>query len=90
VAPTHRGSRYDIGQIVIPTRAQALEILEMMFNIVQQYEVVTVAELYEMAGMSTNNYMDRNHGRTSLRGAQAVRVRDGYLLDLPTPEALER
>lgn len=88
-APVRRGGRYDIGQIVIPTRAEALEILEMMFNIVSQYEVVTVAELLEMAGMSSN-YTDRNHGWTNLRGATAVRVRDGYLLDLPTPEALER
>jgi len=89
-APARRGGRYDIGQIIIPTRAEALEILEMMFSIVSQYEVVTVAELFEMANMSSNNYMDRNHGWTNLRGATAVRVRDGYLLDLPTPEALER
>lgn len=91
-APSRRstGGRYDIGQIIIPTRAEAVDIIEMMFNIVNQYEVVTVAELYEMANLTSNNYMDRNHGWTNLRGAQVVRVRDGYLLDLPTPEALER
>lgn len=85
-----RNGNYDIGQIIIPTRAQANEILEMMFNIIGQYEVVTVAELMEMAGM-TPVYTDRQHGWTSLRGAQAHLVRGGgYLLDLPAPEALER
>lgn len=84
-----RGGRYDIGQIVIPTRAEATEILEIMFNIVGQYEVVTVRELLEMAGMHAE-YTDSNWGWTSLRGAQIVRVRDGFLLELPTPEALEK
>lgn len=90
-SPTgRRNGNYDIGQIIIPTRAQANEILEMMFNIIGQYEVVTVAELFEMAGM-TPVYTDRQHGWTSLRGAQAHLVRGGgYLLDLPAPEALER
>lgn len=84
-----RGGRYDIGQIVVPTRAEALDILELMFSIVSQYEVVTVAELMEMAGL-TAQYTDRNWGWTNLRGAKAERVRDGFLLDLPDPEELER
>jgi hypothetical protein len=88
VRPVRRGGKYDIGQIVIPTRAEATEILEMMFSIVNQYEVVTVRELYEMAGVASE-YTDQRWGWTNLRGATAQRVRDGYLLDLPTPEALD-
>lgn len=80
--------RFDIGEIVIPTRAEATEILELMFNIVNQFEVVTVAELYEMAGI-TPEFTDRRYGWTNLAGSKAVRVSGGYLLDLPTPEALE-
>lgn len=83
-----RGGRYDIGQIIIPTRGEATDILEMMYNIVNQYHEVTVADLMEMAGM-TAQYTDRNYGWTNLRGAQIQRVRDGYLLDLPNPEVLE-
>lgn len=84
-----RGGRHDIGQVIIPTRAEATEIIEMMYNIISQYEVVTVAEVLEMAGERAE-YTDRNFGWSNLRGAQPVRVREGYLLNLPTPEPLER
>ena len=84
-----RGGRHDIGQIVIPTRGEALEILEMMGAIINQFEVVTVAELMEMADM-TAQYTDHRYGWTNLRDASVRRVHDGYLLDLPQPEQLER
>ncbi|FAA01395.1 MAG TPA: hypothetical protein [Siphovirus UK_ancient_CT89] len=45
----------------------------------------TVGDLYGMAGIS-QTYTDENWGWRDLRGARAVRARNGYILDLPKPE----
>jgi hypothetical protein len=51
-----------------------------------QYEVVTVADLYELVGTEPT-HVDTTWGWTNLKGAGVARVRGlGYLLDLPEPE----
>jgi len=80
--------RHDIGEIIIPSRGEATEVLDIMFNVVSQFGEITVAELYEMVNISPE-YTDRKFGWTNLTGASVVRVPAGYLLDLPTPEALD-
>lgn len=74
--------------IVIPTRTEAETVLDQMFEILSRYDMVTVAELYEMTGIQSG-HTDHKWGWTNLRGAKVSRLRSGgYLLELPEPEAL--
>jgi hypothetical protein len=82
-------TRQDFGEIVIASRVEADEVIERMFDILSRYGSVTVADLYELTGISSS-HTDYKWGWNELRGAKAVRLRDGnFLLDLPEPEMLD-
>ena len=77
---TRTGYNYD--DIVLETRVEAEEVLTRMDEIMDLYGLVTVADLHDLVGI-TGNYTDQKYGWTNIRSAEAVRVRDGYLLKLP-------
>lgn len=70
--------------IVVPSQQQAEVVLANMFDLLNEYRVVTVANLYELANMSAA-ISDYNFGWTSLDGARISKVREGFLLELPRP-----
>lgn len=88
--PMSRRARanHDFGEIIIPTRPEAEAVLEGLFALLEQYDVASVADLYEMVGVSSQ-FTDRKWGWTDLRGTDIRRVREGYLLDLPRPEVID-
>ena len=73
---------YDLNDIVLETRGEAEDVLARMDELVEQYGVVSVADLYDLVGI-TGNYTDNKYGWTNIRNAEPIRVRDGYLLKLP-------
>lgn len=79
---------HDFDEIILATRVEADEVLERMYDLVSKYESATVADLYDLVGVS-GNYTDDKWGWVDLRGAGITRVRNGYLLDLPQPEPLD-
>jgi hypothetical protein len=79
---------HDFDDIIIPTRAEAQAVIERLYDILEQYEQVSVSELYELVGI-TPNYTDGKWGWVQLTGSDVTKVRDGYLLELPKPVALE-
>lgn len=82
-------SRHDFGEIIIDNRREADEVLELMFEYLNRFGEVKVADLYEMTGIAAS-HVDHKWGWTSLQGAKLVRTRDGrFLLDLPEPGALD-
>lgn len=81
-------SRHEFDEIILATRVEAEEVVDRLFDLVSKYESATVADLYELVGIS-GNYMDEKWGWTDLRGASIRRVRNGYLLDLPRAESLD-
>lgn len=81
-------ANHDFDDIVIPDRVEAEEVIRRLYDILESYEVVTVADLYELTGI-TASYTDGKWGWTSLQGTDIVRFRDGYLLELPRPQAIE-
>lgn len=82
-------TRHDFGEIVIQSRVEADEVIERMFDILSRYGSVSVADLYELTGIASS-HTDYKWGWHELRGAKAVRLRDGnFLLDLPEPEMLD-
>lgn len=74
-----RGFEYD--DIIFESRGEAEAVRTQMNEIIDQYGVVTVADLYEMADL-TAPYTSNKYGWTSIRNADIGRVRDGYVLKL--------
>lgn len=75
-------SGYDYDEIILETRAEAEEVLNSMDDLLDRYGLVSVADLYDLVGI-TGNYTDNKYGWTNLRHASVQRLRDGYLLKLP-------
>lgn len=76
-------SGFDFEDIIFETRGDAEEVRSLMDELLDQYQVVSVADLYDLAGMSSP-YTANKYGWTNLRNAEVVRVRgDGYMLKLP-------
>ena len=59
-------------------------LLAGLFERLNDYRVVTVADLYELANISTSP-SDERFGWISLDGARISKRREGYLLELPRP-----
>lgn len=79
---------HNFDDVVLPTRPEAEEVIERMYDIVSKYDVVSVADLYTLLRIKPN-YTDRKWGWTDLRGLGATRVKGGFLLDVPRPEPLD-
>lgn len=81
-------ARHDFDELVIPTRQEAEEVLDQMFDILSRFGSVSIAHLYEMTGIESS-HTDMKWGWVALPGAKAIRLRQGgFLLDLPEPEPL--
>lgn len=87
---TNMSYRKDYGfsskDIIIGSRGDADAILDQMEAVINAYGVVSVADLYDLAGLTNcSRYNDTKYGWIDIRNAKIVRVRDGYILDLPKP-----
>lgn len=83
-------ARHDFGEIIIDSRAEALEVLDGMYELLEKYEQVTVGNLLELVG-EPSNYTDERYGWTDLQGSGVRRASGGgFMLDLPRTEDLER
>lgn len=83
-------SVFDYDNIVIPTRQEAEEVIRRMDEIIEIYQMVSVADLYDLCGITDHNYMNAKYGWMNIRTAEVVRVRDGYVLKLPRAMPLDR
>jgi hypothetical protein len=81
-------ARHDFDEIILGSRAEAEEVIDRLYDVVSRYEFASVADLYELVGLSST-HTDHKWGWSNIRGAGVSRVRDGYLLDLPNPEPLD-
>lgn len=75
---------YSVDDVVLETRGEVEDVLARMDELIEMYGVVSVADLYDLIGV-TGNYTDNKYGWTNIRNAEPIRVRDGYLLKLPKP-----
>lgn len=81
---TRNRSRYNFDDIILDDRGEAEEVLTRMDELIDTYGIVSVADLYDLVGL-TCDYTDNKYGWTNIRNAEAIRVRDGYMLKLPKP-----
>lgn len=75
---------FDYDDIVFSSRGDAEAVLSAMEDSINQFGIVSVGDLYDLAEISTNNYAINNYGWTDLRSADIVRLRTGeYIIKLP-------
>lgn len=69
-------------EIILDNRIDAERVLDELTDIIDRYGSASIADLYQAVGLPTviTHY---NYGWKSMKGADAVAVRDGYLLKLP-------
>ena len=77
-----RSSGYSYDDIYFNTRADAELVLSQMDDIMSQYGMVRVLDMYDLAGV-TCNHTDANYGWTDIRSAYVQRVRDGFVIKMP-------
>lgn len=81
-------ARFDFEDIVFETRRDAEDVREQMEELIDRYSVVSVADMYDMAGLSAP-YTSNKYGWMNIRTAEPVRVREGYILKLPRPKPID-
>lgn len=83
----YRGRRQDVNDIVLVSRGDAEIVIERLGDIIDKYEVASVADLHDLVGLPTT-YVDNKWGWTNLAYAEIKQTREGYLLDLPPVEPI--
>ena len=81
-------SVFEFEDIVFPTRGDAEAVLTAMEDIIDQYQAVSVGDLYELSKVPSPNYTVNKYGWTNLRSAQVVRCRDGFIIQFPKATVL--
>jgi len=82
-------ARHNFDDIVLESRGDAEEVLDKLRELTfSEYGAASVGDLYELIGI-TSSFADNNYGWTNLRSARAVKVRDGFILDLPKTQVLD-
>lgn len=80
---SHRtASGYSYDDIILETRAEAEAVLSRMDEIMETYQIVRVADLYDLVGI-TGEHTDNKYGWTNIHNAEVERVRDGYRIKMP-------
>lgn len=75
-------NRFNYEDIIFESKREAEAVLDQMCDLIDVYNFVTVADLYDMCEL-TAPYTSNKYGWTNLRNAETVRVRDGYVIKLP-------
>lgn len=76
-------TRFDYDDIIYESRGEAERVRSQMEEMIDRYQVVSVADMYDAAGL-TAPYTANKYGWTNIRTAEPVRVRGGgYILKLP-------
>lgn len=81
-------ARHDFDDIIIESRSEAEDVLEQLSILIDDYDQAKVSDMYDLLGITANPTDDR-WGWVNLRDGRVVRVRQGYLLDLPAPVPLD-
>lgn len=86
-----RGSGFDYDTILFSNRGDAERVLMELEELVSQYGIASVQDLYSAADLSCP-YTYNNYGWTDLRSADVIRARDddGYYIKLPKALPINR
>lgn len=74
--------RFDYDSIIFEERGEAELVLQKMDEIMEEYHLVRVSDLYDLCDLPAPHTAYR-YGWTDIRSAEVVRDRDGYRIKLP-------
>lgn len=86
--PQRSRGRYDFSRIEFKTREEAQDVLDFLRDELSENDDVSVATFYSCINIRSE-YTDRSYGWVSLRNAEVIPTRNGFILDLPKPVLLE-
>lgn len=81
-------SVFAFDDVIMDSRGDAQEVLNMMNDLLKEYGAVSVADLYDLAGISAP-FTYRDWGWYDLRSASYRATRDGWLLVMPRAVSLK-
>lgn len=81
-------NRHGVENLVLNSRAEAEIVLGEMLELVNEYGVVSLADLYDLVGL-TSDFTDNRYGWNDLPNCSVSRVRDGWALILPRPVVID-
>ena len=84
---TRSGLNYD--DLKFERRRDAEAVLDQMAEVIEHFGFVTVSDMYDMADV-TAPFTGNKYGWTSVRNAEVVSTRDGYLIKLPKASLIDR
>jgi hypothetical protein len=76
------GTDYTFDDILIPTKGDAENVLSQLVDLTDQYDMASIADFYDLVGIKSK-YTDDAYGWTNLGSASVIRVKDGYMINLP-------
>ena len=79
--------RNQMPEIILQKREDAEAVLEELMNVIDRYDVASVADLYARLGYQTS-HVDNKWGWTNLRDVTIRQNREGYVLVLPDAEPI--
>lgn len=80
---SHSSSRMDLDDIIFESRGDAEAVLRQMDELIDRYNVVTVADLYDMVDRSAP-FTANKYGWTNVANAEVQRLRGGgYVIKFP-------
>lgn len=85
---TGRAIDHNFEDIVIPTRAEAEEVLDTLSELIESYGEASVSDFYKLVGIQPH-WTDRKWGWTSFERPGVLGVKGGYILDIPKPIELD-
>lgn len=85
-----RNGTYDYEEVIFETAGDANLTLDEMWKDIEQYGMVSIGDMYDHAGVTSERFTDYKHGWDNLSTADVGRNSDGtYYLRLPNPKALD-
>jgi hypothetical protein len=88
VTPGPRTLRNARDDFILSSREEGELLIERMQDILDTYEVVSVADLNALVGFPTS-HIDNKWGWHQLGDVQVRQVREGFLVDLPQAEPID-
>ena len=85
VAALIRGKAVDtaLADLEFSRKRIAATVKKTLESAIANYGIASVADLYDLAGITCRNYTANRYGWTDIQSAKVIRTREGYTLQLP-------
>lgn len=82
-----RGVRHEISDLIFANSREAEVVLERMIDIIDNYDMVSIADMHELAGLPSS-HVDHKWGWSDLRSSEVRQTRDGFIIEFPPLEQI--